>query len=605
MGDFLSIQIMIIAIASIVAQWSAWKLHIPSIIFLLGVGFLLGPVTGIVQPDILMGDLLKPAIAAAVAIILFEGSLQLHFKDLRETSNAVRHVTVFGAPIGWFLISCAAHYVAGLEWAVAVTIGGILVVTGPTVIMPMLRQARLNSRVGSILKWEGIVNDPLGVIFAILAYEFFVAGDHGHSITNFFWQNGLTLGIIVVASFLLAHLIKRIFDRGYMPEYLKTPFLFSTVLTVFFSCNQFLHESGLIAVTILGVTLTNIHTASLEDIKRFKENITILLVSGVFILLTADLDVSVLLQLDWRSILFIVMLLFIIRPITILICSIGTQMTRNEIVLTGLIAPRGVVCAAMAGVVGPLLSDAGFIDGAKILPIAFAVVVISVVLHSLMIKPLAKNLQLTTSETNGVIIAGAYPWSIQLAEILKSRNVPVMLVDNNWTALGKARLADIPVFYGELLSEETELTLEFNKYNIVLAFTPNPAYNALVCEKFGYEFGMERVFRISPDDSDMPERRKISHTVQGLPFLTNKTTLYSLWSRFEEGWRFRTTRVGKREKEDELIIPQESDDRMLIGIISKSGVLSFYSHDPESRITPKEDDIVLLFEKEKEEEGSK
>ena len=596
MPDLLSLQIVVIAIASIAAQWIAWRLHIPAIIFLLLAGFVLGPVADIVRPNILLGDLLEPAIAAAVAIILFEGSLQLHFKELRETRRAIRHVIFLGAPVGWALISLAAHYIAGLEWAVAITLGGILVVTGPTVIMPMLRQARLNIRAASVLKWEGIVNDPLGVIFAILAYEYFVAAKNGNIGLPFFLTHSLTLAIVTIASFVLAHIIKRLFDRGYMPEYLKTPFLLCTVLTMFFVCNTALHESGLIAVTVLGLTLANIHTSSIEGIKRFKETITILLVSGVFILLTASLDADVLLLLNWQGLLFIALLLFVVRPLTLFICSIGTHMNRQEILLTGLIAPRGVVCAAMAGVIGPLLTEAGFEDGDKILPIAFAVVVISVVLHSLMIRPLARRLNLTSEETNGIIVAGAYPWSIQLAEVMIGRNVPVMLVDNDWNALGSARLNDVPVYYGELLSEETEFALEFSKYDALIAATPNPAYNALLCEKFGYEYGTERVFRIFHDDGDMAKRRQMSGSVHGRPFVAKGLSLQLLEERWDSGWRFRTTRIGKPEGQDQLIVPEENDNRLMIGIIAKTGAVTLFSPYNKSRPAFKEGDIIIMFE---------
>lgn len=592
----IAIQIVVICFAIIAAQWTAWKLHVPAIIFLLGIGFVLGPLTGMLNPSELMGDLFKPFLAAAVAIILFEGSLQLHFSQLRETRRAVRHIIILGAPIGWLLISLGAHYIAGLEWAVAITLGGILVVTGPTVIMPMLRQARLNPRAGAILKWEGIVNDPIGVIFAILTYEYFVAAKDGHAGIAFFLEHGLAIVIVVGGSFLLAHAIKWLFERGHVPEYLKTPFILSIVISLFFGCDYLLHESGLIAVTVLGLTLSNIHTSSIEEIKRFKETITIMLVSVVFILLTADLDAAVLLNLNWQGALFIAALLFVIRPLTFLICSVGTHMTRNEIILTGLIAPRGVVCAAMAGVIGPLLTEAGFADGDKIFPIAFAVVVISVVLHSLMIKPLARRLYLTSGETNGVMIAGAYPWSIQFAEALKTRNVPVMLIDNDWNALGKARLADIPVYYGELLSEETEFALEFNKYNTLIAATPNPAYNALICEKFGYDYGTERMFTIQPDKNEMAARRQISNHVRGRPFVSREFTLADISQKYLEGWRFRVTRVGRPDKDSELIIPPEHDNLIHIGIISKNGLLTFYSVMSASRIAPKEDDYILVME---------
>lgn len=600
MSAFLPLQIVVISLAAIVAQWSAWKLHVPAIVFLLGLGFVLGPVTGIVEPALLMGELLQPFIAAAVAIILFEGSLQLDFKELRETRRAVRQVIFLGVPIGWGLISLAAHYIAGLEWAVAVTLGGILIVTGPTVIMPMLRQARLNPRVGSILKWEGIVNDPVGVILAILSYEYFVAARDGHAGAAFFIEHGLTLAGITMAGFLTAHVVKRMFERGYMPEYLKTPFLLSIVLTLFFGCNFLLHESGLIAVTVLGVTLANINTPGLDGIKRFKETITIMLVSGVFILLTADLDAQALLHISGPGLLFIAALLFVIRPLTFLVCAAGTHMSRQEIILAGLIAPRGIVCAAMAGVIGPLLTGAGFEDGEKILPLAFAVVVISVTLHSLMIKPLARRLKLTSDEINGVIIAGAYDWSIQLAEVLKGRDVPVMLVDNNWNSLSKARLADIPIYYGELLSEETEFALEFNKYNTLIAATPNPSHNALLCEKFGYEYGSERMFQINPDETETASRRKIASAVQGRPLVARDVTLSALWKKYDEGWHFRTTRVGRPDKDEELIIPEENENRMLAGVIAKNGTVNFYSEDPVSRIAPKEDEIVILWQKTEE-----
>lgn len=593
----ITFQIVVIAIASIAAQWVAWRLHVPAIIFLLGTGFVLGPIAGIVQPEALMGDLLQPAISAAVAIILFDGSLQLRFKELRETGRAVRHVIFLGAPIGWALISLAAHYVAGLEWAVAITLGGMLVVTGPTVILPMLRQARLNVRVGSVLKWEGIVNDPLGVIFAILAYEYFVASRDGGADAIFFIGHGFVLFSVCGVSFLLAHIVKRLFDYGYMPEYLKAPFLLCLVLTLFFGCNAGLHESGLIAVTILGLTLANIHTASIESVKRFKETITLLLVSGVFILLTANLDAQALFSLNWRGLLFIALLLFVLRPLTLLICAIGTHMNWREILLAGLIAPRGVVCAAMAGVIGPLLSEAGFADGSKILPIAFAVVVISISLHSLMIKPLARRLRLTTDETNGVIVAGAYPWSVQLAETLMARGALVMMVDNDWATLGRARLANIPVYYGELLSEETEFALEFSKYDTLIAATPNPAYNALLCEKFSHEYGAERVFHVAPDDSDMAKHRQIASSMHGRPLASRDMTLMALITRYDKGWRFRTTRIGKPEGETRLIVPEETKDCIHIGLINKGGVVVLYSPYATTRPAPKEDDFIILFEK--------
>ncbi len=593
MADQIFFQIALIAVASVGAQWVAWRFHIPAILFLLAAGFALGPGLGLLKPDMMMGDLLRPAISAAVAIILFEGALHLRFRDLREASPAVRQIIVIGAPVGWLLISAGGFFIGGLSWPVAIVLGGMLVVTGPTVIMPLLRQARLNPKIGSVLKWEGIVNDPIGIIFAILAYEYFHALSMGPVQPAFYFEKAAIVIFVAAISVVTGYIIRHIFERGYMPEYLKAPFILAVVLALFFACNGFLHESGLIAVTVLGITLANIHTSSLEDIHRFKETITILLVSGVFLLLTASLDVGLLLNINWRGVLFIMALLFIIRPVTVAIASIGAKMNWREVVLAGWIAPRGVVCAAMAGVLGPLLIDAGFEDGNKILPIAFGVVLSSVILHSLTIRPLARMLKLRSEETDGILIAGASDWAVQLCELLQGKNVPVMLSDDSYVALKGARMAKIPQFYGELLGEETGYMLEFNRYSTLIAATGSTAYNTLLCDKFSYDFGKEHVFQI-PSGEEKGVRRKIANELTGATWVGSDFTLDWLEKTYAEGWRFRLTRIGKADRESALIVPEENDSRKIVGYISASGI----THLRGERIPykPKENDQVLLYE---------
>lgn len=590
----LTAQIVIIAVAAIVAQWTAWRFHIPAIVFLLGFGFVLGPGLDVLQPDLLMGDLLRPAIAASVAIILFEGSLQLRFSELRSAQRALWHVILIGAPLGWFLLATAAHYIAGLSWATSITLGGMLIVTGPTVIIPMLRQARLLPRVGAILKWEGIINDPIGIILAVLSFEYFVSQSKGADMTVFAVENASAIVMISLASFLAAHAIKYIFERGHVPEYLKAPFLLTFVLLMFFGSNAFLHESGLISVTILGMTLTNIHHESLEEIKRFKETVTLLLISGVFLLLTADLDVSVLLEIGWRDLAFVFALIFLLRPLTMFVCAIGTKLSLKETILIGWIAPRGVVCAAMAGIFGPLLVEAGFEDGAKLLPIAFLVVVLTVFFHGLSIKPVAKRLGLVTKENNGLLISGGHPWTIQLAETLKTREIPVMIVDTNWHVLSKARLANIPVHYGELLSEETEHSLEFNAYTTLLAAHYNKAYSALACYNFSHEFGQERVFYVNVEDKEVPESQQITQSILGEVWVDNAVTLSSMWERFNDGWRFKISRIGENPETNEMILPNVGDG-IVAGYITKNNILRFYTGGKDNIYTPKVGDYCLTF----------
>jgi len=581
-------------LVSFISQWTAWKTHVPAIVFLLVFGFVLGPITNVVQPEALMGDLLKPAVGAAVAIILFEGSLHLKFKDIREVQPTILRIILLGAPLGWFMISAAAHYVAGISWPVAMTLGGILIVTGPTVIMPMLRHARVNQRVGSVLKWEGIINDPLGVIIAVLVYEYFhFSGKGVTEDTLFYGSLALMIIGISVFSYLFGRFSAYILERGWIPEYLKAPFLFATVLTIFTICDVMLHETGLIAVTIYGMTLANNHVSSIEEIKRFKETITLLLISGVFIILTANLDPSLLKEIDIYGIAFVALVIFVIRPLTVFISSIGANFSFKERLIVGWIAPRGVVCAAISGVMGLLLVEAGYEDGSKLLPLAFGIVLLTVVLHGLTFKPLAQMLGLTSTVSNGVMIVGAQEWTIQLAETLMEKDVPVLIVDSNWHRLKPARQAKIPVYYGEVLSEETEMNLEIASYGTLLAATDNTPYNAFVCNAMAQEMGRESVFQVSFDEQGGPEHKKVPSTMRGRLFVEREINYYDWWHKFRNGWRFKATRVSAEKTESD--ITNLSEDRIKIGVISKTGVLTFAM--PDIIPNAKEGDFVLFYEK--------
>ena len=460
MTDIL-VQISWIAFFSILAQWLGWRIKTPAIVFLLIGGFIAGPaVLDVVQPQLLLGDLLNPVISLAVGIILFEGALNLNFKEIREAKKSIKRVIVIGGPVAWVLTSLAAHYVAGLSFPVALTFGALLIVTGPTVIMPLLKNAHLKERPASILRWEGIINDPIGAVLAILCYEYFkISAMENLEVTGFITST--ILGILLISFFgvLIAYLISKTFNRDMIPEYLKPAVLMSVVLIFFVICNEIEHDFGLIGVTILGVALANMGMSSIEELKKFKETISLMLVSGVFILLTANIDPAILFSIDWRGFMFIAVLLFVIRPLTLLASNIGGPMSWQEVMLTGWVAPRGIVCAAVAGVLGPYMMDIGYEDGQQILALAFAIVLCTVFAHGLTAKPLGKKLDLAYGGKDSLIIVGASEWALQFAEALKTRGVDVIIADKNWHALRDARLSDVRVYYGEILSEETEYHL--------------------------------------------------------------------------------------------------------------------------------------------------
>lgn len=598
MDKHILLQIVLIGVASLGAQWLAWRFRLPAILFLLGLGFALGPVTGLIDPHGLFGPALEPMVSAAVAIILFEGALQLNFKDIKESRRAIAHVIIIGGLLGWGLTTMGAHYVGGLDWATATVLGGMLVVTGPTVVIPMLRHARLSRKVSSVLKWESIINDAIGILFAVLAYEFFVArGNAGVTPgAEFFVLHALALMTVVAASFVSSFAITYLFEKGWVPEYLKAPFLLIFVLALFYTSNQLLYESGLIAVTILGIMMTNIYEQSIEEVKRFKETITILLVSGVFILLTANLDLNALRAMDWRALGFVIALLFLIRPVVMMISSIGSGLTWREALFIGWIAPRGVVLAVLAGILGPMLVEAGFPDGAQILPIAMVVVIVTVTLDSFLIGKLAHELKLSSPAGNGVILIGAHPWSTQFAELLQSRKVPVVIVDNNFTALREARLANVPTYYGDVLSEEAHHDLDMHQYNTLLAATYSPAYNAFAKDTIGREWGRERVFGVGLEKAEKSTRTKLSRSLRGNRWGSATLTAERLSTLFEEGWRFKIVRTDMTQESAQLM--QEGENRMIMGVLSRTGVVQLYSADRVAhRLTLKDGDSLILFQK--------
>ena len=587
-------QIALIAFLAMTAQWCGWRLKVPSIVFLLLSGFVFGSVLGLIEPEILFGDALQPLVSVAVAIILFEGSLTLDFAEIKQGRRIVKQMVFIGGPIAWILTAYAAHYLGGLSWPVAIPFGALLIVTGPTVIMPLLKQARLNMRVGSILKWEGIVNDPVGAVLAILAYEYFkITAKYDMTLAQFSLDIGLKILLISIASVLIGYIISSIFNRGLVPEFLKSFILLCVVVCAFVLSNMIVHESGLITVTILGIVMANKDITSIEDLRRFKEAITIMLVSGVFILLTADIKPDILLNIDWRGILFIIALLFIVRPISIFTSGLGTDLTWKEATLISYIAPRGVVCAAISGLMGPLLVEAGYADGEKLLPLAFAIVITTVFLHGLTAKFLAQKLDLAIPAKDGIIIVGGMHWTVQLAQTLQGRNINVMIADKEWQSLKEARLNDIPIYYGEILSEETDHALELNRYNTLLAATGNPAYNALVCNKYAHEFGRERVFQLSIRSEENHERKKITQTMRGRTLAYEDLDCWDFERLYHEGWRFKTTRVDEKFNLDNIQQQRDVGCARLIGKITAGGKLSF-SH-AENPKELKDGTIAILF----------
>lgn len=577
----------------VLAQWVAWKTRMPAIVLFAGAGVFIGPVMQWFNPSLVLGDVFRPVVSLCVAVILFEGGLSLHWHELRTAASGVKRLVTVAALLSFAFGTFAAHWVGALELPVAMVFGAIVVVTGPTVIIPLLRQARLNRRTASYLKWEGIINDPIGALAAVLIFQVFVLSDASSGSGVFGGlMRALAAGIGLGGG--AAWLLGRAFVNGSIPEYLKAPCTLATVLAVFVASNHMQHEAGLLSVTIMGLAMGNMDLPSMGEMRRFKEYITLMLVSSVFVLLSADMNRDILELLDWHAAALILVLMFVVRPAAVLIATIWTDMRWSERLLVAWIAPRGIVAAAVAGVFGPDLVAAGFEDGALLAPLMFALVFATVITHGFTIGWMAKRLDLTVS-ANTVLIVGASPWSTSLAQaIQKDLGGQVLLFDNSWHRLREARLAGIPVRYGEILSEESQQGLEIAGLNALLAATSNDAYNALVCQHFSTELGRERVFQLPmyAAEETHKQHRRVAKPLTGIVAFSEDSQYEELWRRHFQAWVFGKTRITDTYSWEDFLA-DITGKAIPIGVFSESGHMNF--HAPLNPIRPVSGDTVVYY----------
>lgn len=572
--------VALVGVLGVGAQWLAWRFRLPAIVLMLGVGLLVGPVTGWFLPDRDLGPIYRPLIGVAVAIILFEGGLTLTRHRLGDARVPVQRLVYLGAPLGWALSTLVLWLAVGLSWQAAAVFGGVMVVTGPTVIAPMLRQSRLRARPARILQWEAILNDPVGVLIAVVLLEVVLVLETGLSAGAAVWVVGSGIGFAAIAGWAAGAGAALAFRRAWVPEYMKAPALFVAVLAVFAVTDSILHETGLLAVTIMGMVLANANLSSYTELHRFKEQATILLVSGVFVLMAASLDFSTLGELTWRAALFVVFTVALARPLQVLLPLIGTSLPMKERWLIALTGPRGVVMVAVSGLFGEKLVEAGIADGAALAPLAFIIVLATVIIYGFTLAPMARRLGLSGPERPGLLVVGGSPFAVALAQALERTGVDTLIADTNHQHLSQARQAGIPTYYGDILGEVAEHQVEFIAYPVVLAASDNDAYNTLVGTDMGPELGREAVWQIS---RVRDEARHALPAQLGGQGLRGQPTFDLVNRRLAEGWTLRSTRLTEEYGWDDWMADRPGAEPLLT---VSDGALRFFGEDQPVEVPP-------------------
>ena len=530
------VKFALIGVLGIGAQWIAWRTGRPAIALMLIAGVLAGPVTGLIDPQRDFGALQQPIIKLAVAVILFEGGLSLNFRDLRHAGSAVLRLVLIGVPVGWVLGTAAAFYGAGLPLGISALFGGLLVVTGPSVIGPMLRTLRVPARVRDTLKWEGIVNDPIGALLAVAIYAYitYIGPD----------RSAVAIGFDVAAATLVAGLIglgagfglTTAFRRGYIPEYLKAPSVLVTVIAAFVAADLIKHETGLITVTVMGVVLANRPTQSTAALKHFKEDLAVLLISGVFIILSATLQWDVIERFQARFLVFLFLLLFVVRPVTVLTSLAFSKMPWRERLFVAWIAPRGVVAIAVTSLFALRLGDVGMKDADALVPLVFGVVIATIFAHGFSAAWVARALGIDKGKGEGVLLVGANAFTTVFGVALQGMGLKVTVADTAKFALRGARKRELEVYRGDILDEVTQDTLDMLQFQQVVAATDSDSYNALVCADLGPEVGTDKLSQTGMDEDRRARGR-------GKVLLEGGETIDELQQRVAAGWSFGRTRI--------------------------------------------------------------
>lgn len=535
MHDILLYVISAIIVLGVFAQWLSWRLKLPAILALLVIGIVAGPMTGLLRPDEMFGDLLFPMVSLGVALVLFEGGLTLRFSDLRGHGAAVSNLVSWGALLNWALIATGVWIVADFSIEMALLFAALVIVTGPTVINPLLRTMRAKPEVSHLLRWEGILVDPVGALLAVLVFQFIVAGTESYVL----FLQSIAVGTVAgaVAALTLGFLIR----RHWIPEYLLNIVALAWVVLAFAISNYLAHESGLLAVTIMGVWLANTRGVDMSEVLSFKESLSILIISMLFIVLGARINPADILATGWAGV-GVLLVVLLARPVVVWACTLGGDYSWRERALVAWVAPRGIVAAAVSSLFALRLEDAGYAEAGMLVPYTFLIIIVTVVVQSVTARWVARVLGLVEEEPRGILIVGANPVARTIGKALLQQGFRVKLTDTTWSELQQARMDGLDTYYGEPVSAHADRNLELEGIGRLFAMSRRPELNTLSTIKFRTEFGRNRVFTLrTSQEKDDSQKRRVAENYRAPRLFGEGITQQKLASLIAKGAEIKAT----------------------------------------------------------------
>ncbi|OIQ23451.1 sodium:proton antiporter [Lacinutrix sp. MedPE-SW] len=585
-----------IIILGILAQWVAWKFKIPAILPLILIGLLVGPIaaeflsedgTKWIEPiwngdeGLFPGQSLFYFVSLAISIILFEGGLTLKMGEIKNVGPVITKLISIGSIVTFFAAAVAAHYIFNLSWKIAYLFSALIIVTGPTVITPILRNIPLKKDVSAVLKWEGILIDPIGALVAVLVFEFISVDAGGEFTKTAFIEFGKIVLFGATFGFTFAHGLNYILNKKLVPHYLMNVFTLATVLGVFVLSDVFAHESGLLAVVVMGMVLGNSKSPHLKDILYFKESLSVLLISILFILLAANINMEELyLIYSWKTVALFAIIVFVVRPLGVFLSTYGSSLKFNEKLFISWVGPRGIVAAGIASLFGLKLAKEGVVGAEYITPLVFMIVLGTVLLNATTARLFAKIVGVFLTQSNGILIVGASKVSRLLGHYLESNGRHVVLIDSNQSNIAKAKDLGLEAISTNIYSDTLLDNIELNDVGYLMALTGSSDINKYAINKFSKQFGENGSFRLVTTDemkdvSNNPKEGLFSHT-DDYNTLSNVTRKYPSIQEIE---------LKDKEHYDSLI-EISNNDKEIIPLFIKNGdgelsIISSYNKDIE------------------------
>lgn len=511
------IELAGIIILGILAQWVAWRFKIPAILPLILIGLLVGPIAAEflndegfkwIQPVYKDGRGLFPDeslfnfVSLAISIILFEGGLTLRTGEIKNVGPVITKLITVGSLVTFFGAAIAAHFIFYLSWEISFLFSALIIVTGPTVITPILRNIPLKKDVSAVLKWEGILIDPIGALVAVLVFEFISVDAGGEFTKTVFIEFGKIVLFGLTFGFTFAHGLNFLINRKWIPHYLLNVFALAAVLGVFVLSDTFAHESGLLAVVVMGMVLGNSKSPYLKELLYFKESLSVLLISILFILLAANINIEDLLLIyNWNTAVLFGIVVFVLRPIGVFLSTMGSNLKLNEKLFIGWVGPRGIVAAGIASLFGLKLAKDGVPGAEYITPLVFMIVLGTVLLNATTARLFAILAGVFLKKSGGILIVGASKVSRILGNYLESNGRHVVLIDSNISNINKAQEMGLEAINTNIYSDKLTDNIELNDVGYLMALTGNTDINTYAINKFSKQFGENGAFRlVSPEE---------------------------------------------------------------------------------------------------------